>query len=348
MKEGKYLRENYPKIYFSLVSLINASKKIAQPYSIYITDSLGGSFKDYFITSDMTARISALKKNLDKESSDTIDVIIQRLLNYPDERYKHRFPKRREVVGGLLPAETEQSRTAIKKKMKISKRNLKFPSKHFEESVFYFYHGLLLLPPEIRKYVTDQDFIDAGAFIGDSAIALAEYQYRKIYSIEMSLKSVERYRVNLANNGINNDKYEIINNGIASNDNEPPVKLHDTGSSGLSFLRRSGKYDEISVEKKSLDFLVDKYRISPRFIKVDIEGNGLEFVEGARKTLIRYRPVLSIAVYHNPREFFEIKPILEDLLPDYKFMVRKLATGIKNNLCHSEVVLLGYPEEIVK
>ena len=77
MKEGKYLRENYPKIYFSLVSLINASKKIAQPYSIYITDSLGGSFKDYFITSDMTARISALKKNLDKESSDTIDV------NYP-------------------------------------------------------------------------------------------------------------------------------------------------------------------------------------------------------------------------------------------------------------------------
>jgi FkbM family methyltransferase len=195
-----------------------------------------------------------------------------------------------------------------------------------------------LLPPEIRKYVTDHDFIDAGAFIGDSAIALAEYQYRKIYSIEMSLKSVERYRVNLANNGINND----------TNDNEPPVKLHDTGSSGLSFLRRSGKYDEISVEKKSLDFLVDKYKISPRFIKVDIEGNGLEFVEGARKTLIRYRPVLSIAVYHNPREFFEIKPILEDLLRDYKFMVRKLATGIKNNLCHSEVVLLGYPEEIVK
>lgn len=346
--EGKYLRENYPKIYFSLVKLINASKKITQPYSIYITDSLGGSFKDYFITSDMTARISALKRGLDNESVDTIDVIMQRLLNYPDERYKHRIPERKEVIGGLLPVETEQSRAIIEREMKIRKRNLKFPSGHIEESVFYFYHGLFLLPFEIRKYVTDQDFIDAGAFIGDSAIALAEYKYRKIYSIEMSLKSVERYRINLANCGISSDKYEIINTGIASNDDEPPVKLHDTGSSGLSFLRRTGKYDEISVEKKSLDFLVDKYGISPRFIKADIEGNGIEFVEGARKTLVRYRPVLSIAVYHNPREFFEIKPILEDLLPEYKFMVRKLAAGIKNNLCHSEVVLLGYPAEIAK
>ena len=56
---------------------------------------------------------------------------------------------------------------------------------------------------------------------------------------------------------------------------EDPDKLYDTGSSGLSFLRKSGKYDEILVEKRSLDFIVDKYKISPRFIKVDIEGNGL-------------------------------------------------------------------------
>ncbi len=164
----------------------------------------------------------------------------------------------------------------------------------------------------------------------------------------MSLKSIEKYRVNLANCGITPDKFEIINAGLASNDNEPPERLWDTGSSGLSFLRKSGKYDEISVEKKSLDFLVDKYNIVPRFIKVDIEGNSLEFVKGATKTLIKFRPVLSVAIYHNPYEFFEVKPMLEDLLSDYVFLIRKLATGVRNNLCHSEVVLLGYPKEAVR
>jgi hypothetical protein len=39
---------------------------------------------------------------------------------------------------------------------------------------------------------------------------------------------------------------------------------------------------------------------------------------------------------------------LEKLLPDYVFLIRKLATGIKNNLCHSEVVLMGYPKDIIK
>ncbi|MFA5818608.1 MAG: FkbM family methyltransferase [Bacteroidales bacterium] len=344
---GPSIKENFPKTYFFLIAIINAFKRILRPYSIYITDSLGGSFKSYFINSNMRKKISELKRNLDKESIETVDVIIQRLLNYPDQSYYHKTTKRKEIVGGLLPIEMNQTKKSIHKKLKSYKRKLKFPSKHIEESVFYYYHGLSLLPNAVAKYIKDQDFIDVGAFIGDSAIALKEYQYKKIYSIELSQKSIERYKVNLAACNINEDKFEIINASIVSNDGETPVKLADTGSSGLSLLRKSGKYDEILVEQKSIDYIVDEYKISPRFIKVDIEGNGLEFVKGANNTLTKFRPVLSIAIYHNPYEFFEVKPLLEKLLNDYVFIVRKLTMGIKNNLCHSEVVLMGYPKEII-
>jgi FkbM family methyltransferase len=346
-KPGPYLKENFPKVYFFLIAIINAFERIRRPYSIYITDSLGGSFKSYFINSDMIGKISELKRNLDKESIETLDVIMQRLLNYPDERYKNKTKKRKEIIGGLLPVEMKLSKKNINEKLKSYKRNLKFLSKHFEESVFYYYHGLSLLPDTIAEYINDNDFIDAGAYIGDSAIALKEYHYRKIYSIEISRKSIEKYKINMAGHNISTDKFEIINKCIASTDNKPPVKLADTGSAGLSLLRKSGKYDEILVEQKSVDYIVDKYKISPRFIKVDIEGNGLEFVKGAKETLIKFRPVLSIAIYHNPYEFFEVKPLLEKLLDDYIFMIRKLSTGIKNNACHSEVVLLGYPKEII-
>ena len=344
---GPILKEKFPKSYLFLIAIINALIRFIKPYSIYITDSLGGSFKSYFINSDMSKKISDLKRNLDKESIETIDVIIQRLLNYPDERYKHKTAKRKEIIGGLLPVEMNKTKKIILKHLKSYKRKLKYLSKHIEESVFYYYHGLSLLPIEVAKYICDHEFIDAGAFIGDSAIALKEYGYKKIYSIEISQKSVEKFKVNLAKNKINTDKFEIINASISSKNDKSPVKLLDTGSSGLSLLRKSGKYDEIYIEQKSIDNLVDEYRISPRFIKVDIEGNGLEFVKGAYNTLTKFRPVLSIAIYHNPYEFFELKPLLEKLLTDYVFIVRKLTSGVKNNLCHSEVVLMGYPNEII-
>jgi FkbM family methyltransferase len=241
----------------------------------------------------------------------------------------------------------EHTKEKINNKLKYDKRKFKSLSKHIEESVFYYYHGLSLLPDQIAKYIKDNDFIDAGAFIGDSAIALKEYQYKKIYSIEISQKSIKKYRANLARNNINVNEFDIINIGIASTNDKAPIKLADTGSSGLSLLRKAGKYDEILVNQKSIDYIVDQYNISPRFIKVDIEGKGLEFVKGAKETLTKFRPVLSVAIYHNPYEFFEVKPLLENLLPDYVFLIRKLSSGIKNNLCHSEVALIGYPKEII-
>ena len=344
---GPTIRKIFPKLYYSLTTIIKVFRRIVQPYYIYITDSLGGSFKSYFINTNMVEKISELRNNLDKESIETIDVIVQRLLHYPDEKFKQKSSKRKEIIGGLLPCEMDRIRINIFKKLNRDKQRLKFISKHIEESVFYYYHGLSLLPEQIKSYIKDQDFIDAGAYIGDSAIALKDYQYKKIYSLEISEKSIERYKSNLARNGINAYKFEVINTGIVSTNNKTPVRLADTGSSGLSLLRKAGKYDEILVDQKSIDYIVDKYNISPRFIKVDIEGNALEFVKGAKETLTKFRPVLSVAIYHNPYEFFEVKPLLEKLLPDYVFLIRKLATGIKNNLCHSEVVLLGYPKEII-
>jgi len=345
---GKYLRKNFPGLYFFLTGLINAFKNIVRPYSIYITDSLGGSFKEYMSGSGMSQRITELKAGLDRESAGTVEVIIERVMHYPDERDKCRISRRKDIAGGILPVEQEARKKLIREEISITKQKLNFPSKHIEESVFYFYHGLRLLPDAVKEYIRDRDFIDAGAFTGDSAIALNNYGYRKIYSIEMSLKSITKYKTYLAVNNIPVDRYEVINAGLSSGDNEPPARLWDTGSSGLSFLRKSGKYDEITVEKRSLDFLVEKYNISPRFIKADIEGNSLEFVEGAAGTLVKFRPVISVAIYHNPIEFFEVKPFLQSLLKDYVFLIRKLACGVRNNLIHSEVILLGYPKEIIR
>ena len=345
---GKYFREHTPWIYNIMVSLINWIKRVSAPYYIYITDSLGGSFKDYFTLPDIQDRIRRLKRNLDKESSETIDIIMVRLQQYPDEKDRHRMSRRIDVKGGRLPVETREMKDFLKGALKLVKRKTGLPSRHIGESVFFFEHGLRLFPAEVNDYIKDSDFIDAGAYIGDSAIALKEYGYRKIFSIEISRKSIEKYKINLERNGIDPTRYLIINSGISAVGRESPVTFPDTGSAGLSVLRRSGKYDIITVERDSIDNIVREFNIMPRFIKADIEGSALDLIKGAITTIKKFRPVLSIAIYHNPVEFFEVKPFLEELMDDYVFFIRKLSSGIKNNECHSEVILLGCPGEVLK
>ncbi len=342
---GQFIKLRYPKFYQVLVDFINKIILALQPYSIYITDNLGGSFKSYFISNNMPVKIDALSKNLERESVELIQIIIQRLLFYPDAKNKNRTNRKAAIIGGLLPLETKPQQLFIGQQLRAHTKPIKLPRGVMEESVFYFYHGLSMLPKEVHEYIKGQHFMDIGAYIGDSAIALTKYQYSKIYSLEISLKSIARYHWNMKQNDIPDEKYEILNIGVAASDNESPMNLNDTGSAGFSLYRRTGKYDEIQIERKSLDWIVEQNEIQPKFIKVDIEGAAMDFVNGARKTLTKFRPVLSIAIYHNPTEFFEVKPALEDLLVNYKFLVRKLSSGIKNNLIHSEVVLLAYPNE---
>lgn len=345
-KLGGTIKSRFPYVYHLLVNTVNYFLQLAKPFSIYITDNLGGSFKSYIIHNDMVSKISLLKKGLDNESNETIDVILQRILNYPDERYKQKTAKGKQVIGGLLPAEAEPYRALIMSELKRYKHQIPHISGNIEESVFYFFHGLRLLPEKVIRYIRGGDFMDIGAFIGDSSIALLKYDYRKIYAVEISAKSINQFINNMAKSGIQKTRFEVIHAGISAEDTDESFKIADTGSAGLSSLRNTGKYDEITVPRKTLDGIVSQFKIEPRFIKVDIEGNGLEFTKGAIDTIKRFRPVLSIAVYHNPQEFFEVKPLLEKSVEGYVFMIRKLSCGIKYNQCHSEIILIGYPGEI--
>lgn len=343
---GATLRAKMPKLYFALTDLINHLNRLRAPYTIFITDSLGGSFKTYFEENPLAEVKNRLLQGLDQNSIQVVETVCQRFLAYPDESKKEKTSKNRPVVGGLLPVESPAMVKEINSKLQEVGRLYDLPKESIEASVFYFYHGLSLLPPSLIEYVKGEDFVDVGAYVGDSAIALGKYDYRKIYSIEMSQHSISAYHRNMEKAGIAREKYEVINVAIGTKDNLPAIELPDTGSAGFSLMRKRGKYDVIQIQQQSFDTLVEEHGIIPRFIKVDIEGYAMHFVQGGLQALKKYRPVLSLAVYHNPTEFFEIKPFLEKELPNYGFMIRKLTPGIQNNLCHSEVILLAYPLEV--
>lgn len=50
---------------------------------------------------------------------------------------------------------------------------------------------------------------------------------------------------------------------------------------------------------------------------------GQFLLRGARRTIEKFRPVLLISMYHNPHDFFEIKPMIDSWNLGYKFSVYK-------------------------
>jgi hypothetical protein len=73
-------------------------------------------------------------------------------------------------------------------------------------------------------------------------------------------------------------------------------------------------------------------------IKMDPEGYEWYIVKGASEVIKKYKPVLVIAIYHTPNDFFEMKDKIKALNPNYKFMIRRS----EDILPDADLVLIAY------
>jgi hypothetical protein len=62
-------------------------------------------------------------------------------------------------------------------------------------------------------------------------------------------------------------------------------------------------------------------------IKWDIEWAEIESILGAKETITRDKPVLIVSIYHNGKEFFETKPLLDSWNLWYRFKVLQWEPG---------------------
>ena len=60
----------------------------------------------------------------------------------------------------------------------------------------------------------------------------------------------------------------------------------------------------------------------PTIIKFDVEGCEKEAIEGAEKTIGRYKPKLILSLYHRTEDLLELPLKIKELNPDYKLYLR--------------------------
>jgi FkbM family methyltransferase len=95
----------------------------------------------------------------------------------------------------------------------------------------------------------------------------------------------------------------------------------------LSFNAGSGEGASISetgtshIAVAALDDVLTGHSVD--FIKLDVEGAELQALQGARKLIQRWRPVLALSLYHLPQDLWELPLASVDLCEDYRFHVRQ-------------------------
>jgi FkbM family methyltransferase len=220
--------------------------------------------------------------------------------------------------------------------LKFFGREYRLPINEFEMPVFFHKLGIEYLPQKVVDKLEGKDFIDGGAYIGDSAIVLQEYNPRRIYAFE---PLSENYDLLLETIKLNNLSQIVV-----------PIKKalglrkeskHIVSLKSGSFI--SDIFDQDvgqTIEVISIDEFVNEKDLEIGLIKLDVEGYELDTILGAEKTIKRFKPIMVVSLYHRGQDFFEIPKIIKNFIPEYRFQFLNLNA----KAAFFDRVLLAYVE----
>jgi len=292
-------------------------------------------WKEYYYNnkSDIEQKFTDLLKNLDDTSIKTAKELFERnVFMLPSQKYNRNFLYKKEDF--FNEDELREQKTVYV----IDKNKYKFPKNiYYEIAIFKYGQGIKLLPKDILNKISQKDFIDGGAFWGDSALIFKEFTKSKIYSFEPDNVKYEGLKETIK---INNLENSIIPVKFGLNDKKSQIELFETPFCMSPVKDVSVGNNPTYIETVTIDDFVEENNLNVGLIKLDIEGHELETIKGGLNSITTHKPVLLISIYHHPKDFFNIKPLIESLGLDYKFMIRKL------NYCSltDETMLIGYCE----
>lgn len=160
--------------------------------------------------------------------------------------------------------------------------------------------------------------IDAGAFVGDTALlyAINTQKNCEIHSFELIEESNMLMKKNLE---LNNISHLVKTNQLALSDKSNEIVYinkvaHRAGSTIF------GNDDGEPIKTISIDDYTQQNNIKKiDLIKMDIEGAEKQALIGSTMVIRKYKPKLAICLYHKPDDIFEIPETILNIDSSYKF-----------------------------
>ena len=159
------------------------------------------------------------------------------------------------------------------------------------------------------KLTENEIYLDLGAYRGDTVLEFCERakKWKRIVAVEPDIKTYKK--LVLATEDIEN--IQNINAFVTGSCGK--TDFYVNGSRGIGALGKTREIDTVTV-----DFL----DISPTFIKMDIEGEEINAINGAYNTIRAKRPKMQIAAYHRSGDLIDIPKAVFEIRDDYKIYLR--------------------------
>ena len=162
-------------------------------------------------------------------------------------------------------------------------------------------------------------WIDCGAYIGDTVEAVTKASELGQASFLNLEPDIENYKsLILLTSSL---KIDSVNLQAACGARSGIAQISKSGGLSTQISKNLNQSpSSTSIPIIALDEIAGSWL--PTHIKMDIEGSEMEAIQGARQIIKRFRPNLAIAVYHKPKDIYEIPKYLSELVPSYQFFLR--------------------------
>jgi FkbM family methyltransferase len=304
---------------------------ISSPYNIVrdktsqITANQFNNYISKLSKEEKEKKIRKLKANLNKKSQEEID----RFLHHQEYIFTHNLIEQEKLFS---EEEWKEQEISNKESISVQKKIRKFNLSHYIIESFYGISGLRWLPEDKKQSLRAGIFLDIGAFDGDSALSFYyNFSAKKIYAFEPEFYNFRKLKK--TNEILGNNIIKPIKKGISNKCFQTKISHKGTMS------KINENKGEENIEIITIDRFAEEENINHiDVIKIDIEGEETNALLGAENLIKKDKPTLAISIYHNPQDFFEIKPWLEKLVPEYKFIIKKANPYSLNH----ELMLLAY------
>ena len=298
-------------------------------------EALAKLFSDAMKREDSAQRFSALISGLDNESRNTVSDIIHRMGMIADGNKSLQDVYTQREQEEFVRMNDEFSSKIVKLNDNLYYYNGYYlPVNQFDSSVFFTRYGIDKLTT--LDSVRNKDIIDAGGYVGDTALLFSSYTDKSIHVFEASPSNMDIIRETIRLNQLEN--IVPVSKALGEKSGTATFSLGERNSCNSLVERPGYNYpDHIEVPVITLDDYVRENDLEVGLIKVDIEGGEQLLLKGAVETIRTQHPILLISIYHSANDFFEIKPMIEKMCDKYTFRIIKPA----NSAIVIETILLA-------
>ena len=285
--------------------------------------ALAKLFSDAMNREDSAQRFSALISGLDNESRNTVSDIIHRMGMIADGNKSLQDVYTQREQEEFVRMNDEFSSKIVKLNDNLYYYNGYYlPVNQFDSSVFFTRYGIDKLTT--LDSVRNKHIIDAGGYVGDTALLFSSYTDKNIHVFEASPSNMDIIRETIRLNHL--DNIVPVSKALGEKSGTATFSLGERNSCNSLVERPGYNYpDHIEVPVVTLDDYVRENDLEVGLIKVDIEGGEQLLLRGAVETIRTQHPILLISIYHSANDFFEIKPMIEKMCDKYTFRIVKPA-----------------------